>query len=256
MLFQGEIQWVVTLMLVAIRTGVLFFATPLDAFGKVPTQVKLWVSVAFSVLIATTMDLQMIVVPSDVVELVMMAVSEVMAGLIMAFGLYTAFGAFMIAGGILDYQTGFAAANVFNPALNSQNPLLGTVISMFALLFFFLVDGHHMLLRGIIFSYQMMPVGSALPDISMSLIMAQFGMMFTFGVVLAGPVIAVLLMLDGGAAIMARTMPQMNVYFLFLPLKILVGLMLLASVFIYMTPVMNEIFQRTFRFWHSAFVLS
>ena len=253
MIFQGEVQWIFTVMLVAIRMAILFFATPFDGFGKVPTQIKLWISLALSMLIVTTMNVNIISMPASVIELGTMALAEVVAGLVMAFGLYTAFGTLMVAGGILDYQTGFAAANVFNPALNTQNPLLGTVLLMFAMLLFFFVDGHHMVLRGVVYSYQMMPVGSEILEVDLSSVVAQFGMMFTFGVVLAGPVIAVLLMLDGGAAIMARTMPQMNVYFLFLPLKIFVGLTLLATMLIYMSPLMSEIFNKTFQFWHVTF---
>ncbi len=253
MIFQGEIQWIYTVMLVAVRMAILFFATPLDGFGKVPTQIKLWVSIALSVLVVSTMDINLISIPKDALSFGMMAASELVAGLVMAFGLYAAFGTLMVAGGILDYQTGFAAANIFNPALNTQNPLLGTVLLMFATMIFFFIDGHHMVLRAIVFSYQMMPIGSGVLDINFSLIVAQFGMMFTFGVVLAGPVIAVLLMLDGGAAIMARTMPQMNVYFLFLPLKIFVGLTLLASMLTYISPLMNEVFNKTFQFWHFTF---
>ncbi len=61
MIFQGEIQWIYTVMLVAVRMAILFFATPLDGFGKVPTQIKLWVSIALSVLVVSTMDINLIV---------------------------------------------------------------------------------------------------------------------------------------------------------------------------------------------------
>ncbi|WP_158643449.1 flagellar biosynthetic protein FliR [Ketobacter alkanivorans] len=247
-----EINAILTVLLLATRMGVLMFATPIDAFGRVPSQVKLYLVLALAFLLVYAIQIPLVEAPASAFGVGLMFVKEVTLGLVMAFGMYTAFAAFMVAGRLLDFQSGFGAANLFNPTTNDQNPLLGTLLSLFATLIFFLSDFHHLLVKGIVYSISMSPLGEGLSTLSVSEIVSQFGVTFTNGVILVAPVVGLMLFVDAGIAVMSRTMPQMNVYFLFLPLKVGLGLVLLAVTLPYMFPLIERTIDTSFRFWQQA----
>jgi flagellar biosynthetic protein FliR len=68
---------------------------------------------------------------------------------------------------------------------------------------------------------------------------------------LAAPVVFVVLMVDIAMAVMARTMPQMNVFIVSLPLKIVAGLVTLTISLHYLNPIMTRIFEALFNYWHT-----
>ena len=124
---------------------------------------------------------------------------------------------------------------------------------------FFAIDGHHTLLRGLALMMETMPLGMLGPlsilgnfndinliEIMNQAIIEQFGLTFIYGLLMAAPVVATLLLLDSGIAIMAKTMPQMNVYFLFLPLKIFIGLIVLAISLRYIKPLIDSLMHTIF----------
>ena len=69
--------------------------------------------------------------------------------------------AIQIAGGFIDFQMGFAMANVIDPQTGAQSPLMGQYLYTIALLFLLSTDGHHLLLDGIFYSYQFIPIDGA-----------------------------------------------------------------------------------------------
>ena len=239
-------------MLLSMRLAVLVYATPIDAFGRVPPQVKLYFTLGLAVLLVFVLEIPLVSSPTSLMDLGLMFIKEATIGLMMAFGLYAAFAAFMVAGRLLDFQTGFGAANLFNPSTNDQNPLLGTLLTLFAALVFFLSDFHHLFVKGIVYSVSLSPLGEGLHGLAYAELIRHFGVTFTNGVILVAPIIGLMLFVDAGIAVMSRTMPQMNVYFLFLPLKVGLGLILLAVSLPYMFPVLEKTIDSSFRFWQMA----
>lgn len=180
-------------------------------------------------------------------------VNELILGMILAFGLFTAFGAFLFGGRIIDFQMGFGVANLIDPATQSQAPMLGTVLNLMAVMTFFLLDGHHLLIRGLVYSLQKIPPGSSLHEVDVQAIIAQFGVMFVYGLAVVAPVVAVLLMLDVGMAVAARTMPQVNMFIVGFPLKIFMGLLVLALSLNYMGPLLEKIYASIFIYWQRVY---
>jgi flagellar biosynthesis protein FliR len=82
-------------------------------------------------------------------------------------------------------------------------------------------------------------------------IVAQFGLMFSLGTVLVAPVVAVLLLLDAGLAMAAKTMPQMNVFMISIPVKIVVGLLMLAALAPFLSGILRRIFESIFTYWQA-----
>ena len=87
---------------------------------------------------------------------------EAMIGLLIGFVAYMIISAIQIAGGFIDFQMGFAIANVIDPQTGAQSPLMGQYLYTFAFLLLLALNGHHLLLDGIFYSYQFIPIDQSL----------------------------------------------------------------------------------------------
>ena len=249
MLLETEMTVVTAALLVATRISPLFLFTPLFAVARVPLRVRVLFILALSLLLVTGLGVLPVVAPANLSGLMHAMINELILGMLLAFGLFTAFGAFLFGGRIIDFQMGFGVANLIDPATQTQAPLLGSVLNLMAVMTFFLLDGHHLLIRGLAYSLEKIPPGSSLRELEPQAIIAQFGVMFVYGLAVVAPVIAVLLMLDVGMAVAARTMPQVNMFIVGFPLKIFMGLLVLALSLNYMGPLLERIYASIFFYW-------
>ncbi|MEW8149587.1 MAG: flagellar biosynthetic protein FliR [Candidatus Thiodiazotropha endolucinida] len=240
-------------LLVATRVSPLFLLTPLFAITRVPARARVLFVLALSAVLTAGIGVVPIEPPATLSGLMHAMVNELILGMILAFGLFTAFGAFLFGGRIIDFQMGFGVANLIDPATQSQAPMLGTVLNLMAVMTFFLLDGHHLLIRGLVYSLQKIPPGSSLHEVDVQAIIAQFGVMFVYGLAVVAPVVAVLLMLDVGMAVAARTMPQVNMFIVGFPLKIFMGLLVLALSLNYMGPLLEKIYASIFVYWQRVY---
>jgi flagellar biosynthetic protein FliR len=249
MLLATEMGSVTTTILMATRLTPLFLLTPLFAAVGVPVRVRILFILALSLGLVSSLGLAPVEPPQNLGGLMHAMVNELVIGALLAFGLFSAFGAFLFGGRIIDFQMGFGVANLIDPATQTQAPLLGSVLNLMAVMTFFLLDGHHLLIRGLVYSLEKLPLGGRLIDLEIEAIIAQFGVMFVYGLAVVAPVIAVLLMLDVGMAVAARTMPQVNMFIVGFPLKIFMGLVVLAISLNYMGPLLEKIYTSIFLYW-------
>jgi len=244
-----DLNWIATVLLSSIRVGILFLMTPLLALGALPVNVRVLFVLALSAVLIAGAATPIGTIDLSVAGLAAAAACEVVLGGLLAFGLFAGFAAFQLAGRLLDLQLGLGVAVLFDPTTRSQAPLLGTLLFMVAVMFFFQIDGHHLVLRGLAYSLERIPPGTPMREIDFGALVAMFGAMFAFAAAISAPVVFVLLLADAALSIMARSMPQMNVFFAGLPLKILLGLLTLALSVPLMAPVAQKVFQSIFGYW-------
>lgn len=254
MTFEFDISYLTAVLLVAGRLAALLLFSPLFVSTRLPGQVRLLFVLALAAVLVASLQAVPAQLPHSIGDLLQAFVYEVFVGALMAFGLFAAFGAFLFGGRILDFQMGFGVANLIDPSTNAPAPLIGTVLNMMAVMIFFLLDGHHLVLRGVAFSLQQIPPGSAFGELNLAAIVAQFGLMFVFGLAVVAPAVFTLLLLDVGMAVMARTMPQVNMFIVGLPLKIFVGLSVLALSLPVFAPLLERVYQSIFRYWQQVLV--
>jgi flagellar biosynthetic protein FliR len=140
-----------------------------------------------------------------------------------------AFAGFALAGRLADIQAGFGVAQVFDPLTRTHLPILSSAIGLFAVVFFFAVNGHHALLRGIAFSVERMPVGAGWSaSAAAEPLTRQAAVLFGLGFALAGPIVLSLLLLEFALGVVSRNLPQMNMLVLGIPVKIVAGLLALS----------------------------
>jgi len=241
----------VTILLVSVRLSGLFLFSPLFSLTRLPVRLRVLFLLSFSAVV--TMGTMESVVVKDLTlgRLTNMVVNELLVGGIMAFGVYAAFAAFMFGGRILDFQMGMGVANLIDPSTNTQSPLIGTFLNLTGVMVFFLVDGHHMILQGVHYSLEMIPPGAGLNQFNLAAISSQFGVLFIFGFALVAPAVMILLLLDVGMAFAARTMPQVNMFIVGIPLKIFLGLLTLAFSLNYITPLLGKLYKSIFLYWEA-----
>lgn len=247
MTFTADTGWVTALFLVATRVaGVLLFA-PVLGFATIPGRVRLMFVLAISVvlLISTPSPAAPAAMP-----LALAALHELTLGAAMGFGILATFGAFMFGGRILDYQMGFGVATLFDPASRIQSPLMGTFLTMLGAALFLAFDAHHTLIRALAHSLEVVPPGAA-HAWEPRLLLQQFGLLFTYGLVLVAPPIVALMFADIAVAVAARVMPQVNAYFVALPAKVFLGLFLTALSLRFMGPYIAGMYDGIFRYWQA-----
>lgn len=249
-----ESRLITTVLLVATRFGALFIMTPLFSFARAPTQFRILFILALSLLMVMSIGITPVAVPQTLGMLIQAAIVEFFIGSLLAFGMFAAFAVFLFGGRILDFQMGFGVANLIDPSTNTQGPLIGSILNLMAVMTFFLLDGHHMMIRGFSYSLEAIPVGIGLITFPIEAVIDQFGLMFVYGLALVAPAIFMLLLIDVGMAMAARTMPQMNIFIVGIPLKIFVGLSMLAISLSYMSPLIEKIFASIFFYWQRVLV--
>ncbi|MBM7552735.1 flagellar biosynthetic protein FliR [Thalassobacillus pellis] len=227
-------------ILIMIRVTAFFVTLPLFSYRNVPTQHKIGFSFFIALFMYFTIDVPFIL-PNG--TFVLLLLKEAAVGLAIGLIAYIILAAIQIAGGFIDFQMGFAIANVIDPQTGAQSPLMGQYLYTFALLFLLTVNGHHLMLDGIFYSYQLIPMDGWIPfgeDGIVDYVIQTFNQMFIIAFLMAVPVVGCLFLVDVALGIVARTVPQLNVFVVGLPLKILVAFIILVlSISIYMMLIKN-----------------
>jgi flagellar biosynthetic protein FliR len=166
--------------------------------------------------------------PKSAVELILVIAGEVVIGILIGSIAKITFSAIHVAGQAISYQIGLAAANMFDPSQGGQGSTLGALLNMIAVLVLFATDMHHIFLSGIVDSYQLFNPTEAIPVAGFSQVVTKsVSMSFLMGVKIAAPQIVVGLLLFLGAGVMGRLMPQMQVFFVLMPIQIVIGFFVL-----------------------------
>lgn len=212
-------------LLVMVRTSGIFIFSPFFSSQNIPNIMKIGLSFSVSLLITAILPS----VPSLSNEiLVIIIFKELMVGLIIGFISYTFFSAFYVMGQIIDMKIGFGMVNVVDPQNKVQVPLMGNFYYILAFLLLLASDGHHIIISGLVESYKFIPIGSfKYTEETVSLLVNTLSKSFEIGFKLSSPIIAIIFLTDIVLGIMSKTIPQMNVFVVGMPLKVLVGLLII-----------------------------
>ncbi|SDN28520.1 flagellar biosynthetic protein FliR [Alkalicoccus daliensis] len=164
-------------------------------------------------------------------EFFLLILKEALIGLTVGLIATIIFYAIQIAGGLMDLKLGFLIANVVDPQTGTQSPLLGSYLYTFSLLFILAIDGHHLMIDGAFYSYQFVPIDQLyLPfgnEAVMEHVVTSFNTMFIIAFQMSMPVVGSIFLVDVALGMIARTVPQVNVFVVGLPLKIFLGLIVM-----------------------------
>jgi len=244
-----ESNFAIALVLIGLRIGGVLIATPLFAVGGIPVRVRVLFTLLLAGVLVAARPGSIPAGTLTVDWIVQAALVELFTGALLAFGVSAAFAAFQFGGRTLDFQLGFGVASVIDPATQQQAPLLGSALNLMAVTIFFLLDGHHVLVRGLAHSVAILPPGSFVGGDGARLVVEHFGVLFAYGVAIVAPPMITVLLVDTAMAVAARTMPQVNMFILAIPIKIVVGISLLALSLEYVEPLLERLFRSIFVYW-------
>ncbi len=236
---------ILLLLLVFTRVGAFFVTVPLFSYRTIPVVQRLAIALGLALVITSVLE-----APDELIingMYVFLIIKEATVGLLIGMIAFMIMSAIQIAGGFVDFQMGFAIANVIDPQTGAQSPLLGQFFNVLAFLLLLSLDGHHLLLDGIFYSYQFLPVEQLTlhtGDGRMAeFIVKTFVVTFAIAFQMAVPVVATLFLVDLALGITARTVPQLNIFVVGFPIKIGVSFLVLTSMAAVLLMLVRKLFE-------------
>lgn len=168
---------------------------------------------------------------------------EIIIGTLIGFAADLAFGAIQIAGSAMGMGSGFESSRIFNPALGEAGSAFDQIFVMTAAMIFLLIDGHHLFLIALQNTFKILPLNGALPFEGMNAVIKTTSVFIASGIHMALPVMAALVLTDLTLGLLARVAPQVQVYFLGLPVKVVVALIALGMTFSVVFPYLTSMFK-------------
>lgn len=231
-------------LLVLTRVTAFFVAAPLFSYRAIPSTHRILFGALLAWMMTYTINAPELAFDGNYILLVM---KEAVVGLAIGIIAFIIMSAIQIAGGFIDFQMGFAIANVIDPQTGAQSPLLGQFFNSIAILLLLVLNGHHMILDGLFYSYQFLPISELWPAFgqvnTLDFIVRTFVMTFAIAFQMSIPVVATLFLVDLALGITARTVPQLNIFVVGFPIKIGVSFLVLFIMMGVMIEVMKRLFQ-------------
>ncbi|MDH5721917.1 MAG: flagellar biosynthetic protein FliR [Alphaproteobacteria bacterium] len=218
-------------MLTFARIGTAAMIMPGIGDSFVPERIRLHLSLGLS-LVMFPIVWQYLPDPAPAgVSLMALVAMEVIIGLMIGTVARIFMTALDTAGMAISMQSGLANAQVFNPSLAQQGSIIGAFLSVTGVVLLFSLNMHHLLIMGVVDSYNKFPMGE-LPDTGgmAEVIAMSVAAAFSIGMQLAAPFLVMTLLMYVGMGVLSRLMPQVQVFLLVIPLQILLSVMLLGIV--------------------------
>lgn len=187
-----------------------------------PNTFKVGFSILISIIISFTVDIDTSTV--NMFDLIYGATMETMTGLVLGYMTSLCFNSLKLCGSLIDQQLGLAMANIYDPNSKEQTTLIQNLMYWMGIVIFFYINGHHELIKGIEKSFQLIGIGENILINNFDYIVHVFVQYFVIGFKIAVPIILALIITELIMGLISRSVPQLNVMVIGMPLKILVGI--------------------------------
>ena len=215
-------------MMVFLRVGFVLFFFPVFGERFVPVRIRLVLAMVIAVALVPVSGLSVSDMPTSSSGLAIMVVSEALLGFSIGFVGRILFAIMQYAGQVAGEQMGFGMVNTLDPTGSHQISVIAELLYILSVLIFLATDMHHVFLRAIAHSWQQLPPGGAAFSAGLTGYMMQLGaVMFDFAVRLAMPVILLVFAVYISLGMIAKAVPQFNVFLESFPLRIMAGMAVL-----------------------------
>ena len=215
-------------LLVFIRVFSFMIISPFFVLPGIPVLARLGLSFCLAIVIYPVLPEAPVSVSGGLIGYILALTKETGIGLSLGILVNIIFSGIRNAGQYMDFQMGFGLANAVDPLTGAQVTILGQFMNLLGLVFFFNIDGHHRLINALEQSYQFVPLNTAGFNCTSGLIAVKaFASMSLLALQISAPLLAVLIIVDLALGFVAKAAPQINVFLLGLPLRILTGLFIL-----------------------------
>jgi flagellar biosynthetic protein FliR len=222
-------QWVTGLLWPLCRIGGLITTAPLFGESTIPTRVKIGLAVVITFIVSPLLGPMPSIAPASWAGLTI-AAEQVVIGLALGFCMQMVFTAAMMAGEFVGLQMGLAFASFFDPTTGANTAVLSRLINLVAMLIFLSVNGHLLMLDGLVRTFDFLPIGASLNPNGWGTLLEWSDQLWISGMLLALPLIIVLLTINLSLGILNRTAQQLSVFAVGFPISLTTGLVMLAVV--------------------------
>lgn len=211
------------------RVGSAFMVMPTIGDAFVSARTRLLFSLAVALLVAPVLKPDLPAMPADPWALMVLLFGEITVGIFIGTVARLLLSALETAGTIISIQTGLANAQVFNPAMATQGSLPGALMGWLGLLLIFITDLHHLLIMAVVDSYQTFVPGAPLPVTDMAVTIGRLvSDSFVIGLQMSAPFIITGTLFAFALGLLSKLAPQIQVFFMFVPAQVALGLLLFA----------------------------
>ncbi len=219
-----------TYLILFARIGSMMMLMPALGEQTIPARMRLSFALAFTLVVFPLLSGELPPMPEALGGMVGLLLHEIAVGLIIGAIIRLSVLATQVAGSIVAFQTGLSGALAADPTqAGVQGAIFASFLSFLGITLIFATDLHHMALAAIFDSYQVFtPTDPLMFDDTAQLVVRTVSGAFSVGVQISAPFIVFGLVFNLGAGILARLMPQLQVYFVLMPANIIVGLVLFA----------------------------
>jgi flagellar biosynthesis protein FliR len=220
-----SIPGLTTLLFVFLRVGAVLMGLPIFNSQSVPVLFRLALAFCIALILLPLVPQAHVPVFYGALDFGLAIGRELLIGFALALAVRMVFAGIQLAGQMAGYQMGLALANVIDPNSSNQVPVLAQFNNLLALLVFLIVGAHHWFILELVRSFSMIPLGGATIHAPvLKVLVALGGEMFAVAVKVGAPVIISQLVASVILGLIARTVPQMNVFIVAMPLQIGIGL--------------------------------
>ena len=232
-------------ILIFVRILAFFIIIPVISSANIPNQIKIALAVVISYLLFISGKVDGVYYDDNIVSYVLLIVKEFLVGFTAGFVVNMIFTIFYFAGQLMDYQIGFAMVSVLDPLSQIQVPITGNLLYLFMSILLVASGGLNAFISAFFYSYDAVPIGAADILANQTLMMYMLDVLtrfFIIGVSIAMPIVGAILILDVALGVLVKAVPQMNIFVVGMPMKLLAGLL----VFVLMVPVFGSIYDFVF----------
>ena len=239
-----------TFMLVFARVGAMVMLLPGLGESNIPVRIKLAIALVLTLVILPLHRQAYQIDMTSMVPLVVMMIHEIIVGIVLGATARVTLSALQVGGSIIAQQMGLGFVTSVDPTQGQQGVLIGNFLTMLGVTLLFATDSHYLVIAALNDSYNIFSPADLMPsgDIA-ALATRAFTAAFRIGMQLSAPFLVFGLVFNIGLGVLARLMPQMQVYFVGVPLSILAGFLIFSLVLVammgtflnYFTGVMHDL---------------
>jgi len=244
-LLNWTLSRVLVLIVIMVRVGPLIFLMPVFNSNTVPVQVKVLFTLFTSLVMVPLVPFTGDALPESAAGLLVFVLREFAFGAVLAFFANLLFAATELAGQMVSITMGFGMAGTMDPQFGTQVSLVGTFWNLIAILIFLSLDGHHILFKIILESFSWLrPGGAIFTQATFAGVIRGVAHMFVLGIQIMAPAAAALFFSNVAMGIIAKTVPQIPIMIVAMPVNIALGLIFVALGMSYFLPLLVKNFNQ------------
>lgn len=235
--------WINTFFWPFVRIAAMVGSAPLLSESAIPARVKVGLAVMLTLIVAPTLGPMPTLATASWGALWIIG-QQLLIGLALGLTMRIIFAAVQTAGEFVGLQMGLAFASFFDPGTGSNTAVLARILNTIALLVFIAMNGHLLMIGGLVRTFEVLPIAVAPLDVNgWGVLLEWSSQIVVSGLLLALPVMVVLLTINLSLGILNRTAQQLSVFAVGFPISLTVGLIILAVVLPQITPFLERLFQ-------------